>query len=115
MVKKIILFSIVFMMLLILGCSNNVDVTIDEVRSLVETSLQDDESISEFKINNFEFSHENQNGEKVYLLNYSMKPTDPKNYILAGSGVKGEDGWINDRVYYITYTKKEELVFSTSP
>ena len=113
--KKIILFSIIFMMLLILGCSKNVDITVDEVRALVEKSLQDDDSISEFKINNFEFSHENQNEEKVYLLNYSMKPTDPTNFILSGSGVKGEDGWINDRAYYITYTKKEELIFSTSP
>ena len=113
--RKTILFLIVLMMLLILGCSSNVDVTIDDVRALVEKSLQDDEAISEYKINNFEFSHENQKGEKVYLLNYSMKPTDPTNFILAGSGVKGEDGWVNERVYYVTYTQKEELVFSTSP
>ena len=113
--KKIVLLSIVFMMLLVFGCSNNTVVTIDEVKAIVEKSLQDDKSISEFIINKFEFSHENQKGEKVYLLNYSMKPADPTNFVLAGSGVKGEDGWINDRVYYITYTKEEDLVFSTSP
>ena len=77
--------------------------------------LEEDKAVSEFKIDSIELSAKNEASEEVYLLQYSIKPIDPNSLILAGSGIKGEDGWIHELVNYVTVKANEQLVFNSPP
>ena len=126
-VKKWIVSLCIFVIstLFLIGCSSNEEKTM-EVDSTSRTIMEDveahandllekDKEISAFTIDSIEYSHENQDSDKVYILLYSMKPSNPKNFSLAGSGVMGNDGWVKERVYYVTANDSGELLFSTSP
>jgi hypothetical protein len=86
-----------------------------DLQPLLEQYFQNDEAIAEFTIDHFDYSHTNANGEVIYYLSYSMKPADRENFVLAGGGIEGEDGWFHERGYYVTYTKEGQLHFATSP
>lgn len=86
-----------------------------EIYRLVYNHFQDDSTIAEFTIDHLEFSHLNSQEKVVYQLTYSMKPSDRDSFVLAGSGIEGEDGWINQRYYYITVDGANRVSFSTSP
>ncbi|MFC5602726.1 hypothetical protein [Sporosarcina koreensis] len=111
--------------LFLVGCSsdeektNKVDSTsrtiLDEIEVQANDLLEKDKEIAAFTIDSIEYSHENQDSDKVYILLYSMKPSNPESFVLAGSGVMGNDGWIKERVYYVNVKDSGELIFSTSP
>ncbi|WP_413055231.1 hypothetical protein [Sporosarcina sp. 179-K 8C2 HS] len=88
---------------------------LEEVESQANDFLKKDKEISAFTIDSIEYSHENQDLDKVYILYYSMKPSNPESFILTGGGVMGDDGWVKERVYYIIAKDSGELLFSTSP
>lgn len=77
--------------------------------------LEKDPNITDFTIDNIKQSHRNNESEEVYTLTFSIKPIDPANFILTGGGVKGENGWIHERVNYVTVKDSETLVFSSNP
>ncbi|MCM3744412.1 hypothetical protein M3193_09675 [Sporosarcina luteola] len=122
-----ILFLCIFVLptLFLIGCSsdkektNKVDSTsrtiLDDVEIQANDLLEKDKEISAFTIDSIEYSHENQDSDKVFILFYSMKPSNPENFILTGSGVMGTDGWVKELVYYVTAKDSGELLFSTSP
>ena len=87
----------------------------EEIEAQANDFLKKDKEISSFVIDSIEYSHENQDSDKVYILTYSMKPSNSENFILAGSGVMGNDGWVKERVYYVNVKDSGELIFSTSP
>ncbi|MHC8514648.1 hypothetical protein [Sporosarcina sp. ITBMC105] len=111
--------------MLLIGCSDpeqetsEIDLSsetdMDGIEAQANDFLKEDKEISTFTIDRIEYSHENQDLDKVYILTYSMKPSNPENFILAGSGVMGDDGWVKERVYYIVAKDNGELLFSTSP
>ncbi|MCD8510567.1 MAG: hypothetical protein LRY73_12315 [Bacillus sp. (in: Bacteria)] len=72
--------------------------------------LANEEAIEEFRMDLVERVHGN-----TFLLYYSVKPLDPDTFVLAGSGREGEDGWIVERVYYVTVEEDGSMSFSTSP
>ncbi|MEK4486314.1 hypothetical protein MHH81_12095 [Psychrobacillus sp. FSL H8-0484] len=87
----------------------------DYIKTAAFELLEKDKAISDFVIDSLEFSHKTEESEEVYKIMYSMKPADPKNFVLEGSGKKGEEGWIHERVNYVTVKKNRELTFSTNP
>lgn len=111
--------------LFLIGCSGDEEKTnkvesksptiLEGIEVQASDLLKKDKEISAFTIDSIEYSHENQDSDKVYILFYSMKPSNPENFILAGSGVMGNDGWIKERVYYVIVKDSGELLFSTSP
>ena len=94
--------------------SSAVDLS-ESIQIAASSLLEKDPTISEFTIDTIKLSHENMDSEEVYIMTFSIKPTDPANYILTGGGIKGENGWIHERVNYVTVKDKETLVFSNNP
>lgn len=120
--KKILILLLLFVIVLSIvwllkgGKSNNVSGDLTEsIRIAASSLLKEDPTISDFTIDTIKLSHKNKESEEVYIITFSIKPTDPTNFILTGSGVKGESGWINEKVNYVTVKDNETLVFSTTP
>ncbi len=86
----------------------------EQIKDAAAQVLEQDKTIAEYKIENVELSHKNEDEQQVFLLTYSMRPLDPSNYIIVGGGVKGEDGWIREKTKFVTVTEKN-FVFSESP
>lgn len=95
------------------SCSSENHLSIEQAKSMVYDYLQKDTTISEVEIYKFEMYKESED-EKIYWIEYSMIPTNPDSYIIAGSRVEGEDGSIQS-YEFVTCNKKYEIRFSTSP
>lgn len=91
----------------------------DELRErITETAkeiLKSDEIINEFTLDNLELSYTTDSSEDVYRLEFSVKTINPDSFIIAGRGVRGEDGWVHQLENYITVRNDNSLVFSTVP
>ena len=119
------LCTFITLTLFLTGCSSDNEKTMEvdstsrtilkDIKAQANDLLEKDKEISAFTIDSIEYSHENQDSDKVYILFYSMKPSNPENFTLAGGGVMGNDGWVKERVYYVTAKGSGELLFSTSP
>lgn len=86
---------------------------LEQAKSKVSEYLEQDESISEFTIHTFK-NYEEKGGKKLYTMEYSIKPTNPDNFVLTGSMREGEDGWIIV-FHFVTFENNGELKFTTSP
>ena len=114
----LLIFAIVLSTVWLLKSGNSTNVSGDLTESIhiaASSLLKEDPTISEFTIDTIKLSHKNKESEEVYIITFSIKPTDPTNFILTGGGVKGESGWINEKVNYVTVKDNETLVFSTTP
>ncbi|WP_342598269.1 hypothetical protein MHB48_11845 [Psychrobacillus sp. FSL H8-0483] len=96
------------------GGSTNDQLT-ESIQIAASELFEKDNAIAEFKIDSLELSHTNEASEEVYLLMFSIKPADPENFVLVGGGIEGEEGWIHERVNYVTVKNNNKLIFSTSP
>ncbi|MEZ7172651.1 hypothetical protein [Sporosarcina sp. OR05] len=83
--------------LLLIGCSDpeqetsEIDLSsetdMDEIEAQANDFLKEDKEISTFTIDRIEYSHENQDLDKVYILTYSMKPSNPVQKISSWQAV----------------------------
>lgn len=91
----------------------------DELRERIKQTaieiLKEDEIVTEFTLDDLELSYTNNSGEEVYRLEFSVKSINPESFILAGRGVRGEEGWVHELENYVTVRSDNSLVFSTIP
>lgn len=113
----LILFVIILAIFFVLKSGNKSSAgdLSESIQIAASSLLKNDPTISEFTIDNIKLSHKNKESEEVYVVSFSIKPTDPASFILTGGGVKGENGWIHDRTNYVTVKDNETLVFSSNP
>lgn len=119
--KFFLMIITIILILIIPSCIRYIkaDSTTNQLTDYIKTAasefLEKDKAISDFKIDSLEFSHKTEESEEVYKIMYSMKPADPKKFVLEGGGMKGKEGWIHERVNYVTVKKNRELIFSSNP
>ena len=87
----------------------------DRIRDSAREILKNDEIVTEYTLDDLELSYTNNSGEEVYRLEFSVKSINPDSFILAGRGVRGEDGWVHQLENYVTVRSDNSLVFSTIP
>ncbi len=53
-----------------------------------------------FIIDDFRFSHLNEDGSKIYSIRYSIKVENPDQHLQTNDGIKGYGGWIHEKRLY---------------
>ncbi|MER2262321.1 MAG: hypothetical protein ABS934_09910 [Psychrobacillus sp.] len=87
----------------------------ERIMDTATDNLKNDDMVTEFTLDDLELSYTNDASEDVYRLEFSVKSINPDSFILAGRGVKGEDGWVHQLENYVTVRNDKSLVFSTIP
>lgn len=99
--------------LLLFACTHEWTLSLEEAKSMVFKHLKQDDTISDVEITKFEL-YEEKKDEKVFQVEYLIKPVNPDQFIIAGSRQKTEDNRIH-AFEFVTINKNYEMRFSTSP
>lgn len=113
MLYKNLFFIVLVLVALLTACSDEKLLLDEQAKLRVIEHFEQDKNILEIKVNKFELFQE-KNGKNLYMIDYSLKPVNPDDFTIAGSRVKGKDGWINAQ-HFVEFEKNGELTFSTSP
>ena len=81
----------------------------DQTLSVVD----DDERISDYKINSVEVWNKNDNAFEIKVT-YDILPADPDAFLFAGNGEEGDNGWYVDLMRYIRAEKIQGEYIVTS-
>lgn len=85
----------------------------DYMNDQMHSSLSGEERLKDYRIDYLEVRNADESGFQFYI-EYDILPEIPEEFILAGNGDEGDDGWYIDIGRYITVQKQGEDYIITS-